>query len=374
MKGQFIVYEKFSEENMTGIQRKMMNQVRIFNQNGLQCEKKYLPRGDEKCGVLAGAFLSLFPRVNKYPVWQEEDEFAALDFIYFRRPIAMSYAMRKFLRKIKNINPNIKIVMEIPTYPYDGELQSLSLFPFLCKDWYNRRKMQGLIDRLVVISGGSIENKIWGIPVIPMQNGYDVQNVEIAEEPCDKSCINICCVAMFQPWHGYERLLLGMQKYYENGGKREIKCHMVGEGQERLRYEKIAENIHLKNRVIFYGKQSGEQLSVLYNGMDIGVCSLGSYKRKDLGEVSSELKSREYMAKGIPLIVGSKIDVFQNKAVDFVCEFENDDSILDLERIIKFSDSLQLQKGLRKRIREFALEKVDMSITMKPVIDYIKKG
>lgn len=372
MRGQFIVYEDFDENNLTGIQRKIMSQIRVFNENGLQCERKFLPRGDEKCGTLLGALAGLLPGFNIFPVWQDEEAFAKLDYIYLRRPLAVTSAMRKFLKKIKQQNPDIKIIMELPTYPYDGELQTLFLFPFLCKDRFNRVKLAGLIDGLAVIAGEEIPEKIWGIPAIAFQNGYDVQSVEIAKEPGNKESINICCVAMFQPWHGYERLLMGMRQYYENGGTREIKCHMVGEGEELNKYKGIAKNKHLENRVIFHGRQSGKALADLYDGMDIGVCSLGMYKIEGLGDVASVLKSREYMAKGLPIIAGCKIDVFQDKDVDFVCEFENNDSPLDVNRIIDFYDLTQKKSELRNIIRQFALENVDMSVTMKPVIDYVK--
>ncbi|MCM1157285.1 MAG: glycosyltransferase [Bacteroidales bacterium] len=372
MKGKFIVYEDFIEGNLTGIQRKIMSQIRVFNEQGLKCERKFLPRGDEKCGIFIGALLGLFPGTNIFPVWQDEEEFAKLDYIYFRRPLAVTAAMQKFLKKIKALNPNIKVVMEIPTYPYDGELQTVSLFPFLCKDRFNRKKLVGLVDALAVIGGENLEKEIWGLPVISFQNGYDIREVEIAEEPKDNECIDLCCIAMFQPWHGYERLLLGMENYYKNGGMREIKCHMIGEGKELNKYKAIAESKYLKERVVFYGRKSGKELADLYNIMDIGVCSLGMYKIKGLGDVVSVLKSREYMAKGLPMIAGCKIDVFQHRDLDFVCEFENDDSLLNMDRVIAFYDSLQQKKGLRKIVRQFALDNVDMAVTMKPVIDYIK--
>lgn len=371
MKGCFIVFEKFEEGKLTGIQQKILSQIKAFNQEGLHCEKKYLPRGDEKIGVFIGALLSLIPGANMFPVWQDEEEFAKLDYIYFRRPIAVTSAMRKFFKRVKERNPNIRIVMELPTYPYDGELQTVFLFPFLWKDRFNRKKLIGLVDAITVISAENTEREIWGIPAIPFQNGYDVGRVEIAEMPEDKNCIHLSCIAMFQPWHGYERLLLGMQQYYENGGKREIKCHMIGEGLELKKYKKIAENKHLKDRVIFHGKQSGEQLDQLYNQMDIGVCSLGIYKINVSGSVSV-LKSREYMAKGLPMITGCPIDVFEGKDVDFVCEFENNDSILDVNAIIAFYDRIHQKENLRASIRQFAMETVDMTHTMKPVIDLIK--
>ncbi len=371
MKGQFIVYEDFGEGNLTGIQQKIMSQIKAFNEYGLNCEKKFLPRGDEKCGILIGALFSLVPGVNMFPVWQGEEEFAKLDYLYFRRPLAMTGAMRKFLKRLKERNPDIKVVMELPTYPYDGELKTVLLFPFLWKDRFNRRKLVGLVDAITVIGGEDTETEIWGIPAIPFQNGYDVKSVKIAEKPGGQSHISLCCIAMFQPWHGFERLLLGMEQYYENGGQREIRCHMIGEGQELKRYQKIAESPHLKDRVIFYGRQSGGQLEELYNQMDIGVCSLGMYKINLSGSVSV-LKSREYMAKGLPMVTGCKIDVFEGRNVDFICEFNNDDSIIDVNKVVSFYDKMQQKENLRATIRQFALETVDMAHTMKPVVDVIK--
>lgn len=141
MKGAFLVFGFIDKNNPTGIQRKVLSQIRAFNQSGLNCKMKCIPRGDEKCGLILAGLISLIPGMNYLPIWGNAADYTDYDYLYLRRPPAMSYAMRKFLKKVRKINPDIKIILEIPTYPYDGEMQSFTMKPFLWKDRYNREKL-----------------------------------------------------------------------------------------------------------------------------------------------------------------------------------------------------------------------------------------
>ena len=166
--------------------------------------------------------------------------------------------------------------------------------------------------------------------------------------------IDLLCVALMQPYHGYERLLYGLKNYLQNGGKRKILIHIVGEGPEKENYEKIVAKEKLDSNVIFYGRKGGEELEKIFEKGDIGVCSLGSYKKNVFW--SSELKSKEYLAKGMPIIAGVNLDIFDLISDKYYLQFANDSSVIDMGKIVGFYDGLYGtdKKAVAGKIRKMA--------------------
>ena len=100
------------------------------------------------------------------------------------------------------------------------------------------------------------------------------------------------------------------------------------------------------------------------------------YKTIPLETRSSALKTREYLARGLPVVTGCVEDVFERFESDFYIEFNNDDSYIDLGCVIDWYQALVSKYGSREvlasEIRKYAYKYVDNSFTMKPVIDYIQ--
>ena len=221
------------------------------------------------------------------------------------------------LSLLKQRNPKAKVLMEIPTYPYDREfLKVWHDLPFLWKDRYNRKRLSKLIDRLVVV-GEYAEQTLFGIPIIQIVNGVDLGSLQ-ERTPSNDSRIDLCAIATFAPWHGYDRLIAGLVNYYQSGGMRNIRMHMVGNGPELEKYRLMAKNPSVSERIIFYGSMSGTALDQIYNDADFGVCSLGMYRKGF--EYTSELKSREYLAKGLPIIVGCRVDVLDARTCRYLVD------------------------------------------------------
>ena len=86
------------------------------------------------------------------------------------------------------------------------------------------------------------------------------------------------------------------------------------------------------------------------------------------------LKTREYLAKGLPIIAGSKVDLFINQKFDYLLEFPNDDSCIQVEQIIEFFDSIYNRsfEEINSQIRQYAEERCDMSSVLKPIVEFIK--
>jgi hypothetical protein len=317
--------------------------------------------------------VGLLPWVsNKYDYDELLNKIDSPDFIYTRYN-SSDKAYIKFLCSLKTIYPESRILIEFPTYPYDKELLSPKGICFLLKDKIYRKQLKNYTDRIVVISND--ENEIFGIPTIKTINGIDVSTIKKLDPIFHKDDeIHLIAVAMFQEYHGYERIIKGLAEYYNNSGivnKRSVFLHMVGDGPEKNNYVQLVEKLRLKEKVIFYGSKIGDELDGIYNRADIAISSLGLYK---LGINNlSALKTREYLAKGLPMVTGCNVDVLTNKFPYYI-EFDNDSSAIKIERIVEFYDSIYSsadRNNVIDNIRKFAEENVDIRKVMQPLVEYI---
>lgn len=292
------------------------------------------------------------------------------DFVYFRRPL-IDVGFRRFLRYLKKSNPKIKVVVEIPTYPYDREEFFYSIWrtTLYIKEVYNRNRMQGLVDKIVTYSE---DETIFGIPTIRIQNGVDVDDVSIIRPKEHGKTIYLISVATLQPYHGHERIIKGLAEYYNSGGDRIVKFMIVGSGETEKNLKNLVNKKQLNKYVHFFGVKLNDELDELYRMADIGVGSFGFYK---IGlDLASSLKTREYLCRGLPVVSGCRQDVFEKVECDFHYEFPNDASSIDIRKIVEFYDSLyegKKKENVHNDIRSYAMQNVTMEKSFAPVIDYL---
>lgn len=286
---------------------------------------------------------------------QKKSFYEDIECIYIRRFNATKWLLDylKFLKKL-----NKKIILEIPTYPYDNEISKENYF--IKQDKIYREKYYKYIDRIVTYSDDKV---IWNIPCINISNGIDLEEVNLIEKK-EHNGINLISVANYSFWHGIDRFLYSLLQYKKNGGKEKIKFHIVGEGSENPKFKKIVENnIELQDMVIFHGVKFGNELDEIYNNSDIALGSLGIHRLKL--ESVQPLKNREYCAKGLPFVIGFNDPNFKNK--EYVYEVSYDDELIEIEKLIKWYKNLEISP---EEIRKDA-EKFTWDIQMKKVLDNI---
>jgi len=194
----------------------------------------------------------------------------------------------------------------------------------------------------------------------------------------ENECINIIAVAKFQKYDGYERIIIPLRKFNELSSVK-IALHMVGDGEELPYYQKLVKRYGVEHYVYFYGVLIKDELDTVYQKMDMALGTFGQYRRTYHHKVaiSSTLKTREYLLKGLPIISGCEEDIFTRSKPPFYLQFPADKSLVDLEAIVSFYREL-LQKYSRDELREmmiaFCRTYADMNVTMKPVIDYLQKS
>lgn len=323
---------------------------------------------------LAERVIGLFPTMSIRREY--EQAFAQLeqpDFLYVRRTVA-DRAYLRFWKRVKERWPDCKIIIELFTYPYDrDDFGKWNAWPFYLKELLYRPKLKRYVDRFVTYTE---DREIFGIPTIQSANGINVDSVSQVAGQFQDGQINLIGVAFMQRQHGYERIIEGLHNYYS--GKRSseyrVELCLVGDGPEKPFYQELVSKFRLEDYVHFYPTLSGDRLDELYDSSDIALVAFGMYKVKFYGKMSA-LKSRECLAKGMPLITGCKIDVLPED-YPFAGVFPNDGSAVDIGEIIALYERIRGSVGSKKEladmIRKFAAEHVSMEIVMKPIVAYIE--
>ena len=128
----------------------------------------------------------------------------------------------------------------------------------------------------------------------------------------------------------------------------------------------------LEENVVMHGYKTGSELDAVFERCSLGLISLAT-QDKDIF-VHSTLKSREYLAKGLPTIATGITDVFVGTTYKYNLELPMDEKITDIRRVVDFHDEIY---GSRPRtqviaeIRAFAERNIAVEITMEPIINYI---
>lgn len=280
---------------------------------------------------------------------------------YVRYPLS-DQSFIDFLRYQKE--KKIRMVLEIPTYPYDDELPEGRGKK---EDIYYRRMVGEYID---IISTYSYDTEIWGKKCIKLINGIDLDKISLSNRKKEHDQIVMIAVGCMEPWHGFERLIEGMGNYYLTGGDRKVYLQLVGEGVELNRYRREIEHFKIQEYVEICGQKEGDALTECFNHSDIAIGSLGFYKN-GITE-GSPIKGAEYCARGLPMVIGYT-DMRFPKDIPFILQVSNDNSAVNIEQIVNFYDCVTARKNYQMEIQNYAAQYLSWNRIMKPVAEYLKK-
>lgn len=367
MKGYYL-FAPVEPENagpQSGVERKVHSQHKALN-DSVQCELVILPPV-EYSGSVMEKIIRRLPYTAAWRKWKYNGEFDDADFLYIRQ-VYHDISFARYLQQIRKRNPLVKIIYEVPTYPYDSETShSLSRLPFDAKERINRMRTAKYLDRIVTFYG---QREIWGVPCICLMNGYDFSMVRLPHRDPDGT-VHLAAVSLTAPWHGYDRLIAGLQEYYQNGGMEKIVFHMVGNILPE--HQKMVERYHLQEHVVFYGRLSAVEVRPIYQKAMIGVDILAGHRRDS--RISSTLKSREYGAYGLPILTACPVD-YLPKDYPYQILVPDGETAIDVQKVLDEYHRIYRGKtcdDVASEIRKYAEERCDMHMTMKPVLEWLKE-
>ena len=282
------------------------------------------------------------------------------DCVYMRAPFN-EYVFLKFVRKLKE--NGVKIIIEFPTYPYDEEFKYKSFFRkrALTIDKIFRKRLIKYVDFAVTYTD---YEEIFGIPAIRIENGIDITQVQVRHPKPDPDKFILLAIANVSIWHGYDRLIEGMNIYYQNENILPVHLYIVGEGPEINNLKKLVVKYKLSEKVIFFGKKEPDEINLLYDISNIGIGSIGMHRigLKD----AATLKTREYCSNGIPFIIGYD-DIDFNIEFKYVMKVTTDDKPIDILSIISFFDKIRNEEYI-VGMRNYTERYLTWEAKLKPVL------
>jgi glycosyltransferase involved in cell wall biosynthesis len=258
------------------------------------------------------------------------------------------------LRKIKSIHPNARVVMEIASYPYHEQVRKGDLrdrFRYGLDKWMCSQ-LKKYVDRILTYSNF---DSIFGIPTLKTSNGVDIDGLLPKKATPLQGEFHILGLANVQHWHGFDRVISGL-KMYSGQDEFPVFFHIVGKGDAlaALRQECIAAGLEMQ--VIFHGPKYGAELQDFFERCHIGISSLGMHRIGVATGETSNLKVREYCARGIPFINGY---LDRDLPADFPYVF----NVAADESPVNIADALNFYRNLLKnhpdypeKLHEFAVK------------------
>lgn len=185
-----------------------------------------------------------------------------------------------------------------------------------------------------------------------------VQSVWPAEE------LKLIGVAQLANWHGYDRLIRALAVINEQALPYKVSFTIVGDGHERPALETLVKQLGLEDQVIFTGMLTGKKLDEVFSDKHIGVASLGLYR---IGlEEASVLKTREYIARGLPVIgVGEDPDF--EKSSQYRFRVANDDNFLEIVKLLSAFSDLNFVETFK--FREYAVFNLSLESKLKVILN-----
>ena len=288
------------------------------------------------------------------------------DYVYWRGAPTW-YSSYTVARKLHETGA--KLLYEIPTYVKIGEeprsilRKAFSLYSNL---W--EKRMNRYLDLIVLIFTEDTRGlkTLFGRPVAVIDNGVDVDAIPLRKPASDQDGIHILALASMSYWHGYDRLIRSVAEYK---GTEKVVIHMVGgnDGGMLPQWQKLSEELGVQDRVIFHGKLYGDDLAKMFDLCDVGANALAQYT-KNLS-ATSELKVREYTARGLPFLCSVEDPALAHTDEPFWMQVANDPSAPDMEQIVEFALKMREDQSHPQRMRDYAMDHMTWESQYAPIFE-----
>jgi glycosyltransferase involved in cell wall biosynthesis len=352
----FLIFHGFDPNN--GISKKISYQVNALKACGMEIHLCYMDETTTKKRMVDNTVIAdygngtmskirkriSFSSIVKYAIEQQ------IQFVYIRSNHNANPFTIKMVREMKKAG--MKVVMEIPTYPYDSEYKAQGMSKQIFQDKIFRNYLASQLDAIVTFSD---YDSIFGQRTIRISNGIDFDSVTMKQTVHDTSKeLNLIGVAEIHGWHGFDRLVKGMAAYYSQPQDYIVRFHVVGyfysqEGERDFR--KLIADSKMEEYITLYGKKHGEELDAIFDLCDFGIGSLGRH-RVGIDKIKT-LKNREYAARGIPFVYSETDSDFDEKP--YVLKVPADETPVDIHKLITFYRQLSLSaQDIRDSIQDLS--------------------
>ena len=355
-KAMFLLFHGFDPNN--GISKKISYQVEALKACNMDVHLCYVDETVTKRRMVDDRIIAdygngILSKIRKRMEFSSivDDAIAQkIEFVYIRSNHNANPFTIRMVKRMKQAG--MKVVMEIPTYPYDQEYEAQGIKRQIFQDKIFRKRFARHLDAIVTFSDYT---EIFGQRTIRISNGIDFDSVRMKTTVNDTTKeLNLIGVAEIHKWHGFDRLVKGLAQYYAQPQDYLVRFHVVGyffSAEGEAEFKKMIADNGMEQYVILHGKMHGEALDDLFNRCDFGIGSLGRH-RVNIQRIKT-LKNREYAARGIPFVYSETDSDFDEKP--YVLKAPADETPVDINSILAFYRQLKMTpQTIRDSIRNLS--------------------
>ena len=156
--------------------------------------------------------------------------------------------------------------------------------------------------------------------------------------------------------------------YYKNKNNLiQIYLKVAGDSQAMNKNRNLVKRLKLNTRVCFLGNLGSKDLNELFDWAQIGCGTLAIHK-KGLN-FTSELKAREYCARGLPFFWSTSDQDF-NPDFPYVLKVPKSNGAFSMDPVISFVYQLTTDNTHPSKMRQYAIEYLDWSVKMKELLTF----
>ena len=315
MKALFLIFHGFDKAN--GISKKIHYQVKALKECGVDarlcyyditphCERRLMIDNEVIADFGTGTTAKVWKRIYYAPIIKYARR-EKIEFVYIRSAHNANPFTLRLVKHLKSIGA--KVVMEIPTYPYDQEYITRSMKLSLAVDRCFRHSLAKILDGIVTFSNAG---RIFGGKTIRISNGIDFDAIPLKQNRNNTSHeLHLIGVAEVHYWHGFDRLVNGLAEYYRTNPE---------------------------EYVILHGPLHSEELDAQFEKADFAIGSLGRH-RSGIAHIKT-LKNREYAARGLAFTYSENDDDFDS--APYVWKAPADESPVDIMGLVEFQRALTM--------------------------------
>jgi len=358
-----------------GVNQKISAQVKYLLEYGIDATIFFIPVIEsnhflERNQLLEKLFNFIHIILREYKINQNIRKLISIsnpkDIIYLRI-LYPSPQLSMILRKKRQC----KVIFEYQTIE-PLEYKTKGKYLYLVMDFLFGDSLRKYSDAIVGVTNEITEYELKRCgnlkkPHITIGNGIDIASVPLRHLPrYFNDELHLICVANISRWHGLDRLINGIAAY---SGNFRITLHIVGEGEEISNLHDLVENLNISEKIIFHGFLTGNILDRLFDKCHLGIGSLGIH-RKGLSQ-TSELKIREYCARGLPFIIACDDPDFPNNFA-FLLKCSSDETPININLLLDFVKEVYSDLGHPQKMRAFAQEYLNWSVKMNKLKGFLE--
>lgn len=367
-----LLYVTFHDLNPSaGVSKKIIDQVNSFKKHGIETRLLSLVTENSKRIAkidnqnlteirrgMAGQIkiIAAYKEIIKY-IKQNH-----IDSLYIRYTQTADPFFINFIKNSKRLG--CKILLEIPTFPYDGEFtgQNFLLKIQILIERIFRRQLKKYVDYIVTTSNIP---SIFNIKTIRISNAVNANLIPLVQKKTNNDELVLISVATISFWHGLDRMILGLKKYYSNHPTKLVKLIIIGSGDQTIinDIQNLIKSNNLQSYIDYVGPKSGIELDRYYNQADLAVGCLACHRKK-IEEVKS-LKNVDYAMRGLPMFYSESNSDFDN--MPYVFKVPADDTPIEVQSLINFIEQLNISASeIRKSVANLTWDE-----QVKKIIKYI---